>query len=221
MFQHSLGTTGGRLVCLQSYQTAGQVFQLEARPPSRGSRCLQTELVRRVRQSPMGSSRQVSTTCSTGGGYYSAGDTVLADASMVSSSFPTAPRLPETSSRHPRSIDTAPSRVQDSSPRRSQPVGRLVHLRESYQSAGLSEDAVKLLLASWRFSMTKIYYNSSWRKWELWYSRSNTNPISPTLGDILASEYTSGRCYRSPNCYRSALSLVPAPIDGRHPLVYM
>ena len=45
----------------------------------------------------------------------------------------------------------------------------------------------------------------------------DANPVSPSLGDILnfiASEFRTGRCYRSLNCYRSALSSVLAPIDG-------
>ena len=69
-------------------------------------------------------------------------------------------------------------------------------------------------------------YNSSWRQWEQWCIQSSTNPISPTLSDILnflAYQFQQGKQYRSLNCYRSALSSVLAPIDGfdigRHPLV--
>ena len=62
--------------------------------------------------------------------------------------------------------------------------------------------------------------------WEQWCIQSSTNPISPSLSDILnfiADQFHQGKQYRSLNCYRSALSSVLAPIEGfdigRHPLV--
>ena len=117
---------------------------------------------------------------------------------------------------------TSPQGLKFSFSRKSQSVGRMVHLRQSYQGAGISDEATTLLLASWRSSTTENY-NSSWRVWEQWYVQSSTNPISPTLSDILAYQFHQGKQYRSLNCYRSALSSVLAPIDGFdigcHPLV--
>ena len=80
-------------------------------------------------------------------------------------------------------------------------------------------------MTSRRTSTTKNY-NSSWRKWEQWSAENNASTFSPSIGNILnflASKYSSGRGYRSLNCYRSALSSVLALIEGfdvgRHPLV--
>ena len=225
--ERSLGSHGDRSLCFQGHQTGGQVLQLEARPSSGGSGCLQAELGRsyRVCQSSMGTCGQMPTTCVAGRSLNSIGDSLLACTSLVPSSLPTPPGLSQTLTGCSRSLGTSPPGVQDPTPRQGKSAGRLVHLRRSYQGAGVSEEAVSLLLASWRSSTTKNY-NSSWRRWDQWCEKHMVNPISPSLGNILnflAAEYSAGKCYRSLNCYRSALSSVLAPIDGfdvgRHPLV--
>lgn len=110
------------------------------------------------------------------------------------------------------------------SPTEGESVGCMVHLRRSYQGSGVSEEAVSLLMASWRGSTTKDY-NSSWRVWERWCTRNGTHSFSPSVGDIanfLAAEFHAGKGYRSLS-YRSALSSTLPPIQGfdvgRHPLV--
>ena len=134
---------------------------------------------------------------------------------MVSSIVPTFARQSKVASARSGSA-IQPSRSHDSSTKESQQSGRMVNLRRSYQGAGITEEATSLLLASWRSSTTK-HYNSSWRVWEWWCIQSGTNPISPSLSDILnfiASQFGEGKEYRSLNYYRSALSSDLSPIDG-------
>ena len=174
---------------------------------------------------PLGPSRQVPSTGPTRGGHHCPSDTTLAVTGVVPCPFPTSPGLSTAPTRSSRPANQSQPTIRDSSARQGQSTGRLAYLRGSYQGTGVSEEAISLLMSSWRDSTSKNY-NSSWRKWELWCGGKGINPISPSLGNILnfmAAEYGSGRGYRSLNCYRSALSSVLAPIDGfdvgRHPLV--
>ena len=91
----SLGSHGDRSLRFQGHQTGGQVLQLEARPSSGGSGCLQAELGRsyRVCQSSMGTCGQMPTTCVAGRSLNSIGDSLLACTSLVPSSLPTPPGL--------------------------------------------------------------------------------------------------------------------------------
>ena len=131
----------------------------------------------------MGTCGQMPTTCVAGRSPDSIGDSLLACTSLVPSSLPTPPGLSQTLTGCSRSLCTSPPGVQDPTPRQGKSAGRLVHLRRSYQGAGVSEEAVSLLLASWRSSTTKNY-NSSWRRWEQWCEKHMVNPISPSLGNI-------------------------------------
>ena len=224
--QFSLGPPRDRLVCVQDYQTAATVLQLEARPTSRGGGCIQAgvDRVHGLCKPSMGPDRSLCSIHPSAGCNDSTNHSIMARSAMVPDSVPSITGQSKVASFVPRPSNQ-PSGSQDSSPRESQSTGRMVHLRKSYQGAGISEEASSLLLASWRSSTTKNY-NSSWRVWEQWCIQSGANPISPTLSDILnflAYQFHQGKQYRSLNCYRSALSSVLAPIDGfdigRHPLV--
>ena len=110
------------------------------------------------------------------------------------------------------------SQLQLSDSRRPAPIDRVQGLRLRFQADGISEEAIKLILASWR-SKTDANYNSAWRKWQGWCNEKGANLI---LG-FLATEFGEGKQYRSLNCFRSAISSAHLPVDGfpvgRHPLV--
>lgn len=94
-----------------------------------------------------------------------------------------------------------------------------------FKAEGISEEAISLILASWR-SKTESNYDSAWKKWQAWCSSRNTNPFAADLPKVLgflAKQFEEGKQYRSLNCYRSAISSAHLPIEGfpvgKHPLV--
>ena len=155
--------------------------------------------VHRLCKPSMGIDRSLCAVHPSAGCNDSANHPVMARSATVPNSVSSLTGQPEITSSVPRPSNQ-PSGSQDSSSRKSLSVGRMVHLRQSYQSAGISDEATSLLLASWRSSTTKNY-NSSWRVWEQWCVQSSTNPISPTLSDVLnflAYQFHQGKQYRSP-----------------------
>ena len=142
-----------------------EIFQLETRSSSGSSRCFQSELdqLHRVCQSTLEFSTSLYTTDPTSRGHNCPDNPPVANSDMVSSSLPVVNRQPEITPSMSRSPNQ-PSGLQDSFTKESQPAGCLVHLRRSFQSSGLSEEATSLLLSSWRHFTSKNY--DSWRIWE-------------------------------------------------------
>jgi len=96
------------------------------------------------------------------------------------------------------------------------PVGRLEGLRQRFREKKISDQAVDLILSSWR-DKTDANYNSAWKAWESWSSARGIYPFASDISyvlDFLADKYTAGLKYRSLNCYRSALSSVLLPVEG-------
>ena len=109
--------------------------------------------------------------------------------------------------------------------RGSTPSSRMGYLRDRFRGQNLSEDASKLLLASWRTKTSKSY-DSLFGKWVCWCNQRDTNPISGSINEVvnfLADLFQQGYQYRSLNAYRSAISSVHERVDGfevgQHPLV--
>ena len=101
----------------------------------------------------------------------------------------------------------------------------MASLRRSFQAAGFSDSAIKLLLASWRGSTSRSY-DSAWALWESWCSEHQVNSLAPPLSAVLgflAKEFADGKSYSSLNVYRSALSSSLPPVEGfpvgSHPTV--
>ena len=102
---------------------------------------------------------------------------------------------------------------------------RLAGIRQSLESRGISEKAVSLICASWRWGTEKSY-SSAWGLWQGWSSKRHINPLSASLSDIanfLSSEFENGKQYSTLNTYRSAISATHPPIEGypvgQHPIV--
>ena len=89
-------------------------------------------------------------------------------------------------------------------------------LRMCFQAEGISEEAIHLILVSWR-QRTVSNSDASWRKWQSWCSATNKNPFPANLSQVLsflAKQFEAGKQYWSLNCYCSAISSAHLPIDG-------
>ena len=77
----------------------------------------------------------------------------------------------------------------------------MVHLRKSFTSRGISAEASRLLLLSWR-SKTQSNYNSLFMQWANWYEQRDRDPISGPVEDVvnaLAGLFSEGYQCRSLN----------------------
>ena len=105
------------------------------------------------------------------------------------------------------------------------PTSRVEHLRESFNSQGLSGQATELILNSWR-SKTNKSYDSLFGRWNRWCSERGSDPFSGPISEVanfLASLYQEGYQYNSVNAYQSAISSVHDRADGvlvgQHPII--
>ena len=224
--QQQAGAVGGRPFCNQVFSPPPQVLQLETRSNGRGYRRLGAglEWIPGICESPLVPGRQdVAEGTGTGSNNCNCGSS-LANAGMVSPIEQNAggfSSAPPTQLRNPNSIP----QLRWSDTRQCSTTGRLQDLRQRFQAGGFSEEAVQLILSSWR-SKTEANYNSAWRKWQTWCVNRDVNPFDADLRHIvgfLADEFKEGKQYRSLNCYRSAISSTHLPIDGfpvgKHPMV--
>ena len=104
-------------------------------------------------------------------------------------------------------------------------TSRVAHLRERYRNQQLSEDAMDLMLSSWRTKTNKSY-DSLFAKWHRWCSERSSDPFSGPIAQVanfLAYLYKEGYQYSSVNAYRSAISSVHEKVEGytvgQHPLI--
>jgi len=101
--------------------------------------------------------------------------------------------------------------------RESPSISRLEAFRDSCKTKQLSESSTRLLLSSWRKSKGKSY-DSAWRKWASWCDQRKINPISCSTNhvvDFLAQQFDQGMSYNLLNVYRSAISSIHLPCEGR------
>ncbi len=148
----------------------------------------------------------------------------MANASLVPSTASNAYRHSHPASPAARDSGTI-SQLRLPHNEQSTSTNRLQGLRMRFKAEGIPEEAIDLILASWR-TKTEANYEFAWRKWQTWCSSENTNPFAADLSVILgflAKEFQDGKQYRSLNCYRSAISSAHLPIEGfpvgKHPLV--
>ena len=89
-------------------------------------------------------------------------------------------------------------------------------LRERYDKQELSEDAIKLVMASWRDS-TKSEYSTYISKWIIFCNSRDYDPLSAPINqiaDFLTNMYWEGRSYSTINLARSALSALGIKYEG-------
>ena len=154
----------------------------------------------------------------------SAGDTILAIPTLVPSNPRDGGRLSSsTSSNQGSHPEPHQSGIHNETRRPN--IGRMARLRDSFASRGVSAQASKLLLSSWR-AKTNSSYNSLFSKWTSWCEQRNRDPTAGPVKDVvnfLAELYEDGYQYRSLNAYRSAISSIHEHVEGQsvgqHPLV--
>ena len=226
MCEPSSWSPSGRSFCNSVFKAASSFLQLEARPRGRGYRCLCTELVQipgfcapSVVPDFTGSSESPFRPSISGADHSSlvhTGVVLYLDGVTSGLSHPTSP-----GSR----CDSSISQLRLPNSGGTSPVGRLEGLRQRFREKKISDQAVDLILSSWR-DKTNANYNSAWKAWESWCSARGIYPFASDISyvlDFLADKYTAGLKYRSLNCYQSALSSVLLPVEGfqvgQHPLV--
>ena len=224
--QHHLGSLGDRSVCNQIFYSPSTFCQLASRSNGGGNGCFSPELEHFHRictptlvpnfTGPF----QGSVTSRNIGGSGSA----LANSSLVPAIASNAHRLSHPASPTARSSGAVPQ-LRLLTDEQSASTNCLQGLRMRFKAEGIPEEAIDLILASWR-TKTEANYDSAWRKWQAWCSAENTNPFAADSSHILgflAKEFQDGKQYRSLNYYRSAISSAHLPIDGfpveKHPLV--
>ena len=226
--QSDMGPTFSGPFCNEIFSSVAKIFQLASRSGSGGHRCLLAGLEELAglctptvvsNYSGLGKSSLPESDVSLS-------DPLLANTAMVSPTDGDAGRLPSCSpTPFPRSGNHTLTQLHLPSADTPTTVGRMEGIRRQLRAGAISEDAINLILASWR-EKTNSSYNSAWRKWERWCSAHNTDPFSASIAEILdflMDEFKAGREYRSLNCYRSAISSTHLPIQGfavgKHPLV--
>ena len=216
--------TGSGPICLETDITATRLCQLETRSRSDCAGCIHNGLVsmERVCQSTMELDRQGAGTDKTPKSQTGDSHTSLELTSMVPNIAGDADRHPKADSPEGESDSTITPR---SDARCDTPASHVDYLRGRYRECQLSEEASKLLLASWREKSSKSY-DSLFRKWLSWCNERNSDPVSGPIGEVvnfLADLFKKGYQYRSLNAYRSAISSVHDKADGyevgQHPLV--
>ena len=78
-------------------------------------------------------------------------------------------------------------------------TSRVACLQERYTGSGLSEEASKLLLQSWRVKSSPSYDSHFW-KWTCWCSEWGHNPISGPASDVVNFLAEQGYQLRSTEC---------------------
>ena len=84
----------------------------------------------------------------------------------------------------------------------------LPSIRHRFSQYGLSASSLDIIMAAWRDS-TKKQYATHIKKWLLYCSANNCDPVNPPLAtalDFLTSLYQQGLSFSSVNTARSALS---------------
>ena len=179
-------TTSGGPVCLPTNPPAQGLCEPETRSRGNGNRCLYTGLdeVQGVCKPTMEPGGKGPDACQEP---TSTGDTDCTDlegTSLVPSPAGDASSGTTPASSKPKS-DITDSQSQQT--RHNPPSSRMGYLRDRFRGQNLSEEASKLLLASWRQKTSKSY-DSLFGKWVRWCHQRDTNPI---YGDINVKWLTS------------------------------
>ena len=160
-----------------------------------------------------------------GRGVSHVGDTLLADTTVVPASCGTCMRHTEAS--------TAERQLVDGTSRGSPPTvaatcfstDRLAFVRQLNAEKQFPANVSSLLLDGNRRGTHKAY-QSAWRLWYRWCGERSSDPVAPSLSEVLAyltPLFELGRSYRTINLHRSMLSSTLPAIDGivigKHPVV--
>ena len=210
--------TGSGPICLQTDLSVPSLLQLAARSIGRSDQCLPAGLddSEGFRQPSMDPGSTGTDKDSASGGTCNFSGPSLEDTAMVPSASVNVGGLaaPLTQAGGGNRVNINVTKT-----------GRLERLRERYSGQGLSEQATKLILSSWRAKTNKSY-DSLFGRWDRWCSERGSDPFSGPVSEVanfLASLFQEGYQYNSVNAYRSAISSVHEKIDGlpvgQHPTI--
>ena len=213
--QQDLWTPRNRSVCIPTDPQTATILQLETRPTGGGNRRLLTELgnPEGVHQPSLvlyGESSESSGGAESPG---SPGGSSLEGSAMVSGSSRYALGVPMTDSSFSRSY---PESSRAESTRADHSASRVAYLQKKFNDSSLSEEASRLLLASWRTKSNQSY-DSHFRKWLSWCLEQSSNPVSEPVAEVanfLAHLFEQGYQLRLLNAYRSAIFSVYDGVDG-------
>ena len=148
----------------------------------------------------------------------------MTDGPLVSSSIadgnrPTTSVTPVADAADPAPVGPAASSEKVSTP------SRVEFIRSRLEGEGISSRAVTYILESWRTS-TRKQYSAAWSCFIGWCNQRTRDPVQAIVGtvcDFLSDQFGEGKSYSTVNSYRSALSGMLVPINGRpmgeHPLI--
>ena len=215
----TLGAPRDRPVCRPSQCSTDELCQLVSRPICPGNRCLSDSLVEteRLQLSTFLNDLPLSGKDQERPGNNSYDNTNLAYTSMVPSStrnvLQTASSAPP-SREHPY---VSQSTVTPPCSTRKLTTSGLDGFRQNILAKGVSEQTAELLSShSWHKGTTSAY-NSAWSQWCGWCHQRQIDPFCSTvasIADYLTEMFNKGRCYRTINSHRSAISAFHKPIEG-------
>ena len=147
--------------------------------------------------------------------------TNMANSAVVSNAGVNGNKKTHTDHSSTRPVEESQGRKLPPDPTRVTESSRRVSLRRSLTEEGISEEASKLIMSSWRGNT-----EAGWKRWERWCVERGYEPVRSSLSAILeflTTEFLQGKQYRTINTYRSAISMTHGPIDGvvvrKYPLV--
>ena len=222
--QSNLRPTGSGPICIPPHDPAANVCELASRPISMGDRCLHSELEpgQGIRQSPLESDRKSPEPNQAASSYTGSHSPRLEGPTVVSDLAGDDYR--ETSPDKGVSVGN-PTHTPGQPARYTAATSRVAYLRERFSDQRLSEEASRLMLASWRQKSGKSY-DSQFAKWAGWCHERDIDPVSGDITGVinfLADLFYKGYQHRSICAYRSAISSVHEKVDGHqvgsHPMV--
>ena len=112
--------------------------------------------------------------------------------------------------------DPAPVRAAASSEEISTP-SCVEFIRNRLEGKGISSRTTIYIFESWRTG-TKKQYSAAWSCFIGWCKQRTRDPVQASLGmvcDFLSDQFGEGKSYSTVNSYRSALSAMLVPVNGR------
>ena len=187
----TLGSTGSGPICFSAIYPVPTLLQLAARSICRSNRCISpyVDSHEGVCQPTLESCGQdiISDSDTTGG--CCTHSSSLEITAVVSNPAIDADRLfPVNNNRQSGDVQSGP--ICD-----APTASRMAYLRERYRSQRLLEEAMNLMLKSWRAKTNKSY-DSLFTKWECWCSERGSDPISSPVTEVanfLAYVFIQGR----------------------------
>ena len=180
-----MGSTRSGHVCIQIDNSAEKVLQLETRPRSRSSECLQPELEQPTGeglcQPPLESSWQSAEQNTTATSHTGPSGSSIEEPAVVSHPTGDAGRLPNPPPTHGGSNHTNTPR---GCARSTASTSCMAYLRQRFYYKDISEEGTELLLASWRQKSSKSYDSLS-GKWVDWCNKRHSDLVSGPISEVV------------------------------------